>query len=154
MWTIVVGGTPQQKGSKQPYGGGRVDANPKAAAWQDVVRVAAREQYDDLPMEVPLEIVARFYFPRPRKHYRGQSMRLRDDAPLYCDATPDLDKCQRVIGDALEGVVYQNDKQIVRWLAEKCWSDPEHAGVHLTISAIGEDDEDDDEFDGVSAAGL
>jgi Holliday junction resolvase RusA-like endonuclease len=35
----------------------------------------------------------------------------------------DLDKLVRAIGDALEGVCYENDCQIIRTLSEKVWAD-------------------------------
>jgi len=50
---------------------------------------------------------------------------------------PDLDKLSRSIADAMTGVVFNDDAQIVRLLAEKVYANEgERPGVDITIEAL------------------
>lgn len=64
-----------------------------------------------------VEVDAKFFFRRPDIHYRtGKNAHLlKSKAPEHHTTTPDIDKLQRLIGDALTGVVYEDDKQIWKW---------------------------------------
>lgn len=77
------------------------------------------------PMLVPVAVACRFIFPRPATHFlpvnkSRPAPELRDDAPAWHSGARDVDKMQRLIGDALTiaGVV-KDDGQIVLWRAEK-----------------------------------
>lgn len=50
---------------------------------------------------------------------------------------PDLDKCVRGILDAMTGIAFKDDGQIVRLLAEKVYAnDGERPGIDVTIEAL------------------
>jgi len=114
---LVVPGVPAPQGSKNPWGG---EANPNVKAWRATVAEHARKNGTAV-VDGPVVVSATFVFPRPKKHFRtGKNAHLmRDDAPSWYSAKPDLDKLQRAIGDALTGVVVRDDSQIVFWKARK-----------------------------------
>ncbi len=96
------------------------------------------------PMLVPIAVACRFVMPRPLAHYlpanKSRPVReLRSDAPTWHTGARDVDKMQRLIGDALtiSGVV-NDDGQIVLWRAEKPYG--EHGFTTVEIHSLGPSD--------------
>ena len=67
------------------------------------------------PKGRPVQIRVLFQFQRPLSHFVGRNRQnpLRDDAPTYHTAKPDLDNCMKFLGDVMSGLVYADDKQTV-----------------------------------------
>ncbi len=147
--SFTVLGKPQPKGSKRAFairkGGvltGKaavVDANSNAASWMQEVRSAARdamlaacEEDRFYPLiEGPLSVTVTFYRARPAGHYgtgRNASS-LKASAPLLPVTKPDVDKLSRAVLDALTGVVYRDDAQIVDKDVHKRFGVPERCEV-------------------------
>lgn len=85
------------------------------SAWRNLVAAAAREQQQRHgTIDQAIELVTVFRFPMPRSRQRqNQTMHLRA-------MTPDIDKLQRAVGDALTAsALISDDKLIVCWLAIK-----------------------------------
>jgi Holliday junction resolvase RusA-like endonuclease len=100
------------------YRGGKLTvthSNPKTVPWRNQVATIARNvMYGSRKLVGPLEMCIDFYLKRGKTVSR-----------LRPSCKPDLDKLVRAIGDALEGVVYTNDSQVVRIIAQKHYgSDP------------------------------
>jgi Holliday junction resolvase RusA-like endonuclease len=114
---FTVHGSPAPAGSKKavPIGKrwGVVDANPKAKGWK--VQVA---QHAGIAMQGrelyrgPLKLTLRFYVRRPKSHYAASGL-VRPAAPEHPTSKPDVLKLARGVEDALTGVVYGDDAQIV-----------------------------------------
>ena len=115
--------------------------NPKAKAWARVVSLRAREAMQGrAPMAGPMRIALTFYLERPRYHYRtGRYSHLfKPSAPLFPDVLPDGDKLERCTWDALKGIVWLDDGQVVRWRGGKEYADATHPpGVVVMVEAIG-----------------
>lgn len=138
---FVVIGTPQPRGSKTAMpvyrkGGeivlknGRpviryVDANKKSGPWMNAVAKAARQVYAGPPLEGPVRLTVNLYFQRPKCHYgtgRNASV-VKDSAPVkYHTQKPDRNKCIRAIEDALTGIAYLDDSQVVCTPGHKLWT--------------------------------
>lgn len=88
--------------------GARVDSdNPKLKDWRRHVALAATNVMASLrrgPSVNAVAVTAAFYLPRPK--YLGSKV-----APMV--TRPDLDKLARGICDALTGIVYRDDSQVV-----------------------------------------
>jgi Holliday junction resolvase RusA-like endonuclease len=127
-----VWGTPQPAGSKRHVGGGRIiESNAKAGGWKDKVAQTAGELRDGAPlMRGPLEARFTFFRARPKGHLKKDGC-VKDSAPEYPTTKPDTTKLVRGTEDALSGVVYADDAQIVRALHEKAYGSVE--GVHIEI---------------------
>jgi|GEM_PF-2448557 len=80
--------------------------------WRSKVAEAARAAMDGRPLwDEPCILVCEFLLPRPRSHWT-KSGTLRKGAPLL-PKKPDWSKLVRAVEDALTGVVYRDDSQVV-----------------------------------------
>ena len=126
-------GLPKTQGSKHGFNHaktGKVIMLEKSSLkpWRAVVALAARtEMFGFSLLKGAVEIDVSFCFPRPKSHFRsGKFSRcLKDNAEMYPTARNigDLDKLLRAILDAMTGVVFLDDSQVVRFAcAEKRWA--------------------------------
>lgn len=98
---------------------------------------------DGILMKSGVEVDAKFFFKRPNSHYRAgkNAHMLKASAPTEHFISPDTDKLQRLIGDALSGVVYEDDKQIWKWRdPTKTWISGEPYTLVKVIGYIPEVD--------------
>lgn len=107
-----------------------VDANSKTKGWKRVVAKAASEQYTGPPLTWPLIVEMTFFKRRPKSHYGTGANEhvLKDSAPLYPKASPDLLKLTRPVEDALTGIVWVDDGQSVDLVLRERYCD-RHKGV-------------------------
>lgn len=107
--------------------------NPATRSYQAVVYAAAADAYSGELLRGPLSVSLTFTFRRPAGHYgTGRNAeRLRPGAPMAPAnrGTGDVDKLCRATLDALEGVVYADDAQVVDLHALKRWGAPESVEV-------------------------
>jgi crossover junction endodeoxyribonuclease RusA len=110
--------------------------------WRTAVAAAATTAMDGHElMTGPLQLKVVFVFARPGGHFGTgrNASRLKPSAPAYRDSAPDVDKLLRAIGDALTGVVFRNDAQLVIVQAEKHYGEPPAA--HVVVDEISSDDD-------------
>lgn len=133
-------GRPQPAGSKRAFpirGSGRIavtDANPRAKVWQAEVRAAAvlampadSAAAAGALLDGPLGVNLTFHVARPKGHYGARG--LRPSAPVYPTMRPDVLKLARAVEDALTGVVWRDDAQIVKENLRKVYGEPERVEV-------------------------
>lgn len=114
---FFVDGKPEPAGSKRgfaiPGKGVRiVDANAKARPWKAMVAAEARIAMNgDPPMQGPLEVLMEFTVTRPQGHTGKRG--LLASAPSFPAVRPDLLKLARGVEDAMTGLVYRDDAQII-----------------------------------------
>jgi len=87
--------------------------------------------------DVAVEVALRFYTARNKGHFRtgAHAGLLRDSAPARPGKRPDVDKLSRHVLDALTGVVYADDGQVVTLVASKHFAagdDPPRTEVVVT----------------------
>lgn len=95
-------------------------------SWRSLVAGEARRVAPSEPWAGPVSLDVVFLLPRPGGHYGSgrNAERLRPAAPLLPACKPDLDKLLRGIGDALRGVLYRDDAQLVDVRARKVYGVP------------------------------
>jgi Holliday junction resolvase RusA-like endonuclease len=138
---LTVYGTPAPAGSKKvvPMGGryGVVDASKRSAPWKKEIRqTAGRMREGSEPMDGPLEARFVFYVQRPKGHYgtgRNEGV-VKESAPEFPAVKPDVLKLARAVEDALSGIVYRDDCQIVIEQLEKRYGSPER--VEIAINPV------------------
>jgi Holliday junction resolvase RusA-like endonuclease len=113
-------------------------ANPAQKGWQDGVKWAAMQAFNkQIPWEGPLSVVFVFTRPRPKGHYgtgRNASI-LKDWAKdLKPTGKPDVLKLGRAVEDAMNGIVYLDDSQIVEEHLSKQYGDK--PGVAVTVMKL------------------
>lgn len=143
-FSCTVFGKPQPAGSKRgfvnPRTGGVIitDANKNAKSWQQEVASAAIMTKSLIPFDEPIEtgplsLVLSFFVTRPKGHYgTGRNKgRVRDSAPGLPAVKPDLTKLVRAVEDALTGVVWRDDAQIVFQTVGKFYGLPERCEIKV-----------------------
>lgn len=141
---LTVFGTPKPAGSKNGFpfkrangkmGVRMVDASGKAGAdWRAAIVGAAKEAgLQKVPDGGPVWLHLQFNMPRPKSHYKP-SGDLRDTAPRHCTVRPDTTKLIRAVEDALNGIAWDDDSQVVWQYAKKEYADEANlAGVSIWI---------------------
>lgn len=126
---VFVPGRAAPQGSKRHVGGGRMVESSKALGpWRTVVAWSAAQAYRDAPLDGPLAVVVEFVMPRPAGCPK------RSTPPAV--KRPDVDKLARAVLDALSGVVWRDDSQIVDLHPTKRIAElNEQPGAHIRVVA-------------------
>ncbi len=112
-----------------------IDACKRNGAWRGSVAAAAAGQMAGVePFLGPLDLQVLIYMPRPKAHYRRDS--LRPDAPVWHEVRPDATKLLRAIEDAMTGIVWVDDSQVVRQRVEKRYAGSGGPCVLVTVSEV------------------
>ena len=138
-----VDGVPQPAGSKRAFpfqrkGGGlgvRVTDDAKhGKGWRAEVAYAARMAYDGPPLMGPLHVRFVFTMLRPKGHYGTRG--LRPSAPIRPIVKPDLLKLARLAEDAMTGITWRDDAQIVEESLVKQYGDRAGLDVRVTLVEV------------------
>lgn len=129
MINFTVIGTPKPAGSKRAFLNPKtkrivvVDDCKTGRDWKASVQAAAIEAMcGDDPATGPLGLHVVFYLPRPKSHFRKDGT-VRESAPVWHDIRPDSTKLLRCIEDAMTGVVWRDDAQVVSQEVAKVYAD-------------------------------
>ena len=109
--------------------------NPKTREWRRQVSDAAAQAMDGRQLLAgALKLEIQFLRVRPASHFRtGKNAHLvRDSAPKYPTTKPDQLKLARAIEDALSGIVYRDDNQVVRHILAEDWGERFETQVTVT----------------------
>ncbi len=139
--TFFVPGTPRPGGSKRAFRTktGQIvvtEAGKYTKTWRQDVRLAAGQAFQGSPLEVPLYVAVVFLMPRPKSHYRTgrHAGELKPNAPLWHTSKPDRTKLLRSTEDALTGLVWVDDTQVVTGPVEKRYPvEGEQPGASVAI---------------------
>jgi len=88
--------------------------DPSAGDKQDFLAKAMAHRPEE-PLRGPLLLEVFCYFARPKSHFgtgKNASL-LKDSAPVYHTSVPDADNLLKFVGDALNGIFWHDDRQIV-----------------------------------------
>jgi len=106
--------------------------NPSAAAWEQRIATEAQTVASDGLFVGPVIIAVTFWLPRPKslpKYVRHHLTR------------PDCDKAARCVLDALSGVLYHDDKQVVALHVRKLFAAPAApTGARIVVEEAEEPD--------------
>lgn len=136
---FFVPGIPAPGGSKRAFVSpktGKVvvlDDAKGNGPWRERVAHFARQAWTAPPMEGPLVLWVRFVLPRPKGHFgAGKNARkVRPSAPAYPTTKPDATKLLRALEDALTGILWRDDAQVVSQDVLKCYGSEVGALVRL-----------------------
>lgn len=139
---LFVPGIPAPQGSKDSFviknkegevvGRNVVESNKATRPWRVDIKHFAQEAVigRGTMLVGPIRVWARFVMPRTK------AMSDKKSTPPHTKK-PDCDKLLRAVGDALKGVVYTDDSQVIEWHGTKRTAEPgEPTGVHLTIGEV------------------
>lgn len=132
--SFTVYGDAKPGGSKKAFAHphtGRIVVvdDSKNKSWKQQVAGEGMRIFSSLPplfADGPLAVEFTFFRPRPGSHYGTgrNATRLKDSAPTVPTTRPDVLKLARAVEDALTGVLWRDDSQIVDERLRKCWGEP------------------------------
>jgi crossover junction endodeoxyribonuclease RusA len=126
-YSFTVWGIAAPQGSKRHVGKGvMLESSDRVRPWRQDVRFAALEERPpNWDMATPMRLDLVFWFPRPASHYgiKNGISYLKANAPIepVSARIGDIDKLQRAVFDALTGVAYLDDRQVVKVDARKAY---------------------------------
>ena len=133
MINIIVPGEPVGKGRPR-FGRGRTYTPEKTANAEAVVREYARAAYPEKKHLIsgPVCLTVIFFMTIP-KSWSKKKQHQADIGEVRPTSTPDIDNLLKLVGDALNGVVYLDDKQIIEVRADKLYSHNPRTDVSVHI---------------------
>jgi Holliday junction resolvase RusA-like endonuclease len=125
---MVVKGHARPKGSWTPFytrGGLRLrPASKHTKPWETEVHKQVKKQWGGPLLDGPIRVDLIFYLPKPKTA-------VRDFPTGKFDG--DGDKLERCVWDAMTGVVYIDDRQVIEWSGKKRYAKTTPR-VSITIS--------------------
>jgi len=131
--SFVVLGSAAPKGSMSAFAFRRGDGSLGAVVtdktkgsreWQLAVRYAARAQCRGVYFDGAVRLAVAFYLPRPKSLPKKVTQHTKK---------PGLDKLVRAVKDALKGIVWKDDSQVVEVFARKYYA-PAQPQAHIEIT--------------------
>ena len=115
-----------------------VESSKKVKPWrQDVKYAALAAKPSGWDTSQPMALSVVFRFQRPASHLGKNG--LRPSAPQHCTSgrNGDIEKLVRSTNDALTGILFDDDRQVVSLTATKryCTAD-EQPGAIITLTAL------------------
>lgn len=136
--SCFVPGVPIPKGSTKAFpfkrkngklGVAVTAANDKLKPWQNAIAEIAKNKlsWNGEVWPGAVSMTALFYLPRPKSLKQSVLFHLKK---------PDLDKLARAVGDALVGIAYVDDSQIIAWHKSKTYAIGECVGVQIQVERV------------------
>ena len=140
-FTFTVLGKPAPQGSKRHVGRGvMVESSKRCKPWRQDVRHTALDLrpddwYANMDAAIALSVV--FVFARPKSHFRANGQ-LKPSAPAHCTGRiGDVSKLVRAVEDAMTGIIYNDDAQIISLIAHRRFAnDREQPCAIITVAAV------------------
>lgn len=125
-------GTPQQKQRPRASvinGHARMYTPKDTVNYENLIRYAYQSDVGK-KLDGAIEIRCKFYFPIPKSaSKKNREIWAKESTPYL--KTPDLDNCVKCLTDGLNGVAFDDDKQIYKIIAEKYYSENPRVEVEL-----------------------
>lgn len=115
------------------------EASKHLRRWRKHCRESARRQYRGEPFTGAVHCEMEFRFQRPEAHFRKAG--LSRSAPRFHTSKPDLAKIVRAVEDALTGIVWADDAQVVQGRNRKTWTHSE-PGVRVRIIPLTDEQQE------------
>lgn len=118
---FTVAGVAAPAGSKRAFPNRRTggvivtDDSKRSRPWKAAVSTAAADAMDGPMLDGPLELTITFYLPRPKSHFGSgrNASSVRGGAPAFPTVKPDVSKLIRAVEDAITGIVWRDDAQVI-----------------------------------------
>ena len=124
--TFVVHSAGAPQGSKRHVGNGvMVESSKRVKPFRQDVRFTALDTVDPAwDRTGPMSLTVDFHFVRPKSHFTSKGA-LTKRAPMFPTARTvgDIEKLCRALNDALSGVLFDDDSQVVECHARKLYAE-------------------------------
>ena len=118
-----VDGTPISKARARVLRSGRSYTPARTKAAEDKIAIFAKQAMMGkwVTTDKPVNLILTFVMPRPKNHYRSNGKVKPQFAGLTHIIRPDLDNMVKLVKDALNGIAWKDDSQIVSLNAVKIY---------------------------------
>lgn len=140
---FTVYGQPVAQGSKKVIRGHLIEmADARLRSWRQDVAAQAHQQMETRPWTGGIDVALTFWLPRPKNHYgTGKNAeRLKASSPSFPAVHPDIDKLTRSVLDALTGICFEDDRQVVGLVVTKRYADGQPVGMTCSVIPTLPDD--------------
>ena len=140
MISFTIPGTPQGKARartvKNKYTGKTMSFTPdKSHNYEALIKMIAQKEIKELiDGPIKIKIVAAFGMPKSTSKKKEEEMRNGEIRPTK---KPDWDNIGKIVCDALNGIAYKDDSQIVNASVSKKYSDNPHVYVEISKCLCG-----------------
>lgn len=130
---VFVAGVPEPQGSARAFVRGRraivTTANPRLHGWRELVTHGVHAALPDgwRLLEGPVAVTLVFKLPRPPSVPKRRT---------YPTTRPDVDKLTRAVLDALTGLAFTDDAQVVMVTAMKLYAVDVPCGVEVRVAPM------------------
>jgi Holliday junction resolvase RusA-like endonuclease len=106
---------------------------PKSTSDAEKQIASVAKCYLARPFSVPVLIIVDFIYAAP-KSWPRKKLLLLGSSLIPRDGRPDIDNLYKLVADALNGIAYEDDAQIVKITSGKFYGNED--GVHISIIPI------------------
>lgn len=125
-FSITIAQEPHGKGRPRMGRGKRLYTPQKTVAFENIiageVKNSIEKQKLGPPLLGPVSVVVTFGLKMPNAMSRRKKQQCRD-LKLFPNKKPDIDNCEKAIFDAIQGLLFADDKQVVNSESYKVYSD-------------------------------
>lgn len=133
--SFEIPGNPVAKGRARAFKQGNYIAHytpEKTVNYENLVKmVAVQDMKGKQLISGPVSMVISLFFQIPESWSNKKRLSALNGT-VRPTVKPDLDNCCKVVADALNGVVWHDDKQVVEVVVKKFYSDRPRANVLIT----------------------
>ena len=141
---FAVEGEP--RGKERPrFGNGQVYTPDKTTTYENQIKIAYYEQCGNVkfPEDSQLELFVKAYYKIPKSASKKKKAAMLSEQ-IRPTKKPDGDNILKVVADALNGVCYKDDKNLVSMSVEKFYSDMPR--IEVVVQEVVTDENDSSEM--------
>ena len=123
IFEFEIPGDPKGKGRPRFTRNGRTFTPAETVRYESLVRACFTETYKGEPVEkgIPLRAHIMAFYPIPKSVSKSRAVNMESGFE-FPTKVPDCDNVAKIILDALNGIAYHDDAQIVRLTVQKSYS--------------------------------
>ena len=133
IFNFEIPGDPKGKGRPRFTRNGRTFTPAETVRYESLVRTCFTQKYygaETIPQKVPTEVSITAFYSIPKVSKQKQAlMESNTELPTK---KPDIDNLAKIILDALNGIAYHDDAQIVRLTVQKSYSREPRVAVKIS----------------------
>lgn len=129
-YTITIPGEPVAKARPRMTKSGHTYTPKRTVDYERMVQTLFHAEHGSPALEGPILLRLDLYFGIPKSRSKVARKRMQQGLERPCKR-PDIDNCLKAVCDALNGISYKDDSQIVAAVIQKFWSDEPRAEVTI-----------------------
>lgn len=129
-YTITIPGEPIAKARPRMTKNGHTYTPKRTVDYERMVQTLFHSEHGSPKLEGPILLQLDLYFgiPKSRSKAARERMQQGQERPTK---RPDLDNCLKAVCDALNGIAYKDDSQIVGAVIQKFWADEPRVEIEI-----------------------